>query len=144
MNDKFSLHFARYSEHLVMMNLDIVLKLTEQNSEIRCFHFSNIGVNILRVILELFRITAIFLIFGAVLGGIVKLIYASLGINVDNTNGAWLIGLSILILLYVLYRNKLQFSGFYKGKGKVKLPKKVGISLISCSVLMLIIAPILH
>jgi hypothetical protein len=101
-------------------------------------------MNRLRIILELFRITAIFLILGALLGGLVKLVYANIGINVDNTNGAWLVGFAIIILLFVLYRNKLQFSGFYKGEGKVKLPKKVSVSLTSCSVIMLFIAPLLQ
>ena len=70
-----------------------------------------------------------------------KLIYSSIGINVDYTSGAWLEGLAILILLFVLYRNNLQFSGFYKGTGKEKLPKKVGTSLIFCSVILLVLAP---
>ena len=73
-----------------------------------------------------------------------KLIYASLGINVDDTNGGWLVGLSILILIFVLYRNRLQFFGFYKGEGKLKISKTVSIYLISCSVLMLILAPLFH
>jgi hypothetical protein len=101
-------------------------------------------MNRLRIILELFRITAIFLILGALLGGLMKLVYANIGINVDNTNGAWLVGFAIIILLFVLYRNKLQFSGFYKGEGKVKLLRKVSVSLISCSVIMLFIAPLLQ
>ena len=69
-----------------------------------------------RVLLELIRITAVFLILGSLMGALMKLIYASLGINVDDTNGGWLVGLSILILIFVLYRNRLQFSGFYKEK----------------------------
>jgi hypothetical protein len=101
-------------------------------------------MNMLRIILELFRITTIFLILGALLGGLVKLVYTNIGINVDNTNGAWLVGGAIIISLFVLYRNKLQFNGFYKGKGKVKLPRKVSVSLMSCSVVMLVIAPLLH
>ncbi len=98
----------------------------------------------LRMILELFRIIAIFFILGAMLGGLVKLVYASLGINVDETLGAWFVGPAILILLFVLYRNNLQFSGFYKGEGKVKLPRKVSVFLISCSMIMLVIAPFLN
>ncbi len=98
----------------------------------------------LRVFLELIRIIAIFLILGSLMGTLMKLVYASLGINVDNTNGAWVVGMSILMLIFVLYRNKLQFSGFYKGELGLKLPKTVSIFLISCSVLMLIFAPLLH
>lgn len=102
-------------------------------------------MNILRLILELFRIIAILLIFGAVLGGLVKLIYTSfLGINVDNTIRGWFVGSSIIIILFVLYRNKLQFSGFYKGEAMVKLPRIISISLISCAVIMLVIAPFLN
>lgn len=97
-----------------------------------------------RVLLELIRITAVFLILGSLMGALMKLIYASLGINVGNTNGGWLVGLSILILIFVLYRNRLQFSGFYKGEGKWKISKKVSIYLISCSILMLILAPLFH
>ncbi|WP_343837882.1 hypothetical protein [Salinibacillus aidingensis] len=81
---------------------------------------------------------AIFLFFGVAIGGLLKIVYTSMGISLNNTNGSWLAGLAIIILLFVLYRNKLQFSGFYKGKGKAILPKKVGIFLISCSVLMLL------
>ncbi|WP_223587547.1 hypothetical protein [Neobacillus bataviensis] len=98
----------------------------------------------MRLILELVRITAILFIFGGLIGGFVKLIYASLRINVDNTFGGWLVGLAILNLLFVLYRNKLQFSGFYKGGGKVKLPKKVCMSLISGSLILLLLAPFFH
>ena len=97
-----------------------------------------------RVLLELIRIIAIFLILGSLMGALMKLIYASLGINVDNTNGGWIVGLSILILIFVLYRNRLQFSGFYKGEQRLKLPKTVSVFLVSCSVLMLILAPLFH
>ncbi|WP_273128401.1 hypothetical protein [Bacillus weihaiensis] len=96
----------------------------------------------IRVTLELFRIIAIFLIFGAMLGGILNLLYGSIGVNVDNTNGGWLAGIAIYLFLFVLYRNKLQFSGFYKGENQVKLPRKVSVSLVCCSILILIIAPI--
>lgn len=94
-----------------------------------------------RLFLELIRIIVIFLILGSMMGALMSFIYASLGINVDNTNGGWLVSVSIFILFFVLYRNKFQFSGFYNGPGKEKLPKKVSNSLILCSILMLFIAP---
>lgn len=97
-----------------------------------------------RVILELMRITAIFLILGSLMGAFIKLVYGSFGINVDNTNGGWMVGISILIIIFVLYRNRLQFSGFYKGDNRVKLPKIIKAFLISSSVLMLIFAPLFH
>lgn len=94
--------------------------------------------------LEMIRIAIILIIIGGLLGGLVKLIYSGFGINVDDTNGAWLVGTSILIILFVLYRNKLQFSGFYKGEEKVKLPRRVSTILVSSSIIMLIIAPIIN
>ncbi|WP_421383295.1 hypothetical protein ACOJQI_02680 [Bacillus salacetis] len=99
-------------------------------------------MTLIRVTLELFRIIAIFLILGAVLGGILKFLYGSLGVNLDNTSGGWLAGIAIYIFPFVLYRNKLQFSGFYKGENQVKLPKKLSVSLVCCAAFMIIIAPI--
>jgi len=94
--------------------------------------------------LEMIRIIFMLLIVGGLLGGFVKLIYASFGINVDDTKGAWLVGVSILIILFVLYRNKLQFSGFYRSSEKVKLPNRISTILVSSSIIMLIIAPIIR
>ncbi|PIC98932.1 hypothetical protein CSV68_10555 [Sporosarcina sp. P29] len=94
--------------------------------------------------LEMIRIAFILLIIGALLSGLVKLIYTSFGASVDDTNGAWLVGVAILIILFVLYRNKLQFSGFYKGDKNVKLPRSISAILVSSSILMLIIAPIIR
>ncbi|WMX54993.1 hypothetical protein [Peribacillus sp. R9-11] len=67
-----------------------------------------------RVILELLRIVAIIFILGSLMGALVNLIY----------------------------RNRLQFSGFYKGKGKEKLSNKISIFLICFSMLMITIAPL--
>lgn len=86
---------------------------------------------------------AIFLVFGAIMGSIIKACYAMIGINVDDRIGGWLVGCAILIFLFVVYRNKLQFHGFYKSEGQTKLSKKVTYSLISCSILLLVVAPIL-
>lgn len=98
----------------------------------------------IRVFLEIIRITAIFLILGSIMGALIKLVYGNFGIDVDNTNGGWMVGISILIIIFVLYRNRLQFSGFYKGEHRVKLSKTLSAFLISSSVLMLIFAPLVH
>ncbi|MBK5443463.1 hypothetical protein JFU13_10350 [Peribacillus sp. TH24] len=95
-----------------------------------------------RVILELLRIVAIIFILGSLMGALVNLIYAGMEINVDNTTGGWFVGVAILIILFVFYRNRLQFSGFYKGKGKEKLSNKISIFLICFSMLMITIAPL--
>ncbi|KON70854.1 hypothetical protein AKG34_20115 [Peribacillus butanolivorans] len=95
-----------------------------------------------RVILELLRIVAIIFILGSLMGALVNLIYASMEINVDNTTGGWFVGVAIFIILFVFYRNRLQFSGFYKGKGKEKLSNKISIFLICFSMVMITIAPL--
>lgn len=89
--------------------------------------------------LELLRIILIFAFLGALGWFIIQGIYA---VNGVAEGYAWLGGVAILLLLFVFYRNKLQFSGWYKGKNRVKLPKSVSIILISCSIILMII-PIL-
>ncbi|KZE69182.1 hypothetical protein AWM68_02630 [Fictibacillus phosphorivorans] len=96
-----------------------------------------------RAILELIRIMVIVFVFGGVMGAVIKAIHTQLGFNLENTNGGWLVGISIFLLVFVLYRNKLQFSGFYKDNKKEKLPRKVSAALILCSFLLLVIAPLI-
>ncbi|MDM5211125.1 hypothetical protein QUF94_06695 [Peribacillus sp. NJ4] len=96
----------------------------------------------LRVILELFRIVTIIFVIGMILGFIINSIYAIFGITVENTTGGWMVGLAIFPLLYVLYKNRLQFSGFYKNGGQVKLSKRTTTILLCISVLMLTVAPL--
>lgn len=79
------------------------------------------------MMLELLRILIVigFLaIFGWLL---IENIYT---INDKVESYAWLGALALLLLLFILYRNKLQFSGFYKGKHKEKLPKNISVILI--------------
>jgi len=89
----------------------------------------------MRVALELHRIIAIFGLLGALGWIVIENIYT---VNETVKNYSWLAALAILILLFVLYRNKLQFSGWYKGKGRKKLPRKVSVMLISLSVILMI------
>ncbi len=75
--------------------------------------------------------------------GAVQLIYSTLQTNMDHDLG-WFPGIAIYIILFVLYRNKLQFSGFYEGPHQKVLPKKVTFVLIACSLLLFIIPTIIH
>ncbi|PJN89464.1 hypothetical protein [Bacillus sp. mrc49] len=95
----------------------------------------------MRVLLELIRIILIFGIAGSVFSAIVYAIYNSIGVNTGQYG--WLGTVAILILLFVWYRNKLQFSGWYAGKGKERLPKTASNVLIICSLLLLCAPPIL-
>lgn len=49
-----------------------------------------------------------------------------------------------LFSLFVLYRNKLQFSGWYKGKGRERLSKAATIILMCSSIFMLTLSAILQ
>ncbi|ASK64180.1 hypothetical protein CFK37_19515 [Virgibacillus phasianinus] len=86
-------------------------------------------------LLELLRIIVIFGLLGALCWVVIGNIYT---INETTETYSWLGALAILVLLFVLYRNKFQFSGWYKGEGRKKLPKKVSVILISISVILII------
>ena len=94
------------------------------------------GDNRMRILLELLRILFILGIFFAlgwlVIGNIYKL-------NEVTDSYSWLGAIAILLLIFVLYRNKLQFSGWYKGKDVAKLPKSVTVTLIFITILLIIL-----
>ena len=93
----------------------------------------------MRVLLELIRIILIFGIAGTIISTIVNGIYINIGVN----QYGWLGYIAILLLLFVWYRNKLQFSGWYSGKGKEKLPKMASQIIIMCSLFLLCAPPVL-
>lgn len=95
----------------------------------------------MRVLLELVRIILLFGFLGSLLRMLFTFIYEFLGVNIANKE--WMVSLSIFILLFVLYRNRWQFSGWYKGKGREKLPKIVTNVLVSGASLLLILVPFL-
>ncbi len=88
------------------------------------------------MLLELLRIIIIFMILGGLGWAIIGNIYT---INEATESYPWLGAIATLLLLFVLYRNKLQFSGWYKGDGRVKLPKFVSLTLILSSILLILL-----
>ena len=88
------------------------------------------------MLLELLRIIIIFMILGGLGWAIIGNSYT---INEVTESYSWLGAIAILLLLFVLYRNKLQFSGWYKGEGRVKLPKSVSLTLILSSLLLILL-----
>jgi len=95
----------------------------------------------MRILLELIRTLFIFLFIGLILSTLLGNLYLSIGVSLNNFG--WMGSVAILILLYVFYRNKLQFSGWYSGNGKVRLTKKETTILVSISIFLLISVPIL-
>lgn len=92
-----------------------------------------------KIFLELIRIIILFSIIGCVMWGGARLMYISFDINVDGSYAGWLGGIAIYSLLFVLYRNKLQFSGFYNGPYRQKLSPTTTTIFITISVFLLIL-----
>lgn len=89
----------------------------------------------MRPILELVRVLVLMFIFAVVCGAIINPIYS---LSETAERFAFLGAIAIFLLFFALYRNKLQFSGWYKGKGREKLPKSVTRVIISSSIALLI------
>jgi hypothetical protein len=96
----------------------------------------------MRLILELLRIIVIFAFLGSIFGAFLEYVYGTLGVHTDRYE--WMAFLASIILFFVLYRNKLQFSGWYKGKEKEKLSERVSNLLITFSILLLLLLPLLN
>lgn len=89
------------------------------------------GEQRMRTILELFRILIIFVFLLGLGWMVMENVY-------PEQRYAWLSVIGIFILLFVLYRNKWQFTGWYKGENRKKLPKCVTVTLISISALFVL------
>jgi hypothetical protein len=94
----------------------------------------------MRVLLELIRIIILFIIFGGIIGSLLENLYSAIG--TDTNKYGWMVFIAIFSMLFVLYRNKLQFTGWYKGKGRERLSKKVSnILTFSIVILLLLLLP---
>ncbi|UOY92431.1 hypothetical protein MUG87_18750 [Ectobacillus sp. JY-23] len=87
----------------------------------------------MRVLFEFIRIIAIFFIIGGVLGGLLAKVYEALG----SREYDWLGFIAVLLLIFVVYRNRWQFSGWYKGNEK--LSKKASAILVFGAVVLLLL-----
>jgi len=96
----------------------------------------------MRVLLEFIRMVFLLIFFYLISGNIVAYIYRQLGVIDSITYGIMMV-ISILIIFTVLYRNSMQFSGWYKGDVKDKLSKTLTKWLISIALLLLLLPPIL-
>ncbi len=91
----------------------------------------------MRTILELLRIIFIFTILGAISSSILLNIYR---ISPVAEAYAWIGFIAIFLLMFAAYRNRWQFSGWYKGKEREKLPKFVS-TILTVSSIILIFTP---
>ncbi|MFT8362315.1 MAG: hypothetical protein ABF586_06915 [Sporolactobacillus sp.] len=95
-----------------------------------------------RSILEVIRIALILLFGAALLLGLLTGVYHLLGLTL-NFRGMLVSLIGALVILFILYRNKWQFHGFYNGRSKVRLPHNLSFGLIIFSILCFIIAPLI-
>lgn len=93
------------------------------------------------LLLELIRILFIMVFLVGVSSYFIGTIYQELGTDIHKYG--WMTYSAILTLIFVLYRNKLQFNGWYKGDGRKKLPKIVSSILICSSIILLVLPPVL-
>lgn len=92
------------------------------------------------IVFELVRIIAIFLVLGWLGSAALTGVYT---IGGETVTQPWMGFLGILLLLFVLYRNKWQFSGWYKGEGREKLSKSL-TKIMTMIALLLIIVPFIY
>lgn len=90
--------------------------------------------------LEFLRILVIVFIIGAVGMSIIVYVYQLYGIS---ENYYWMSGIAVLLLLFVLYRNKWQFLGWYQAEKDEKLTIPISIVLVSSSILLIVLPFIL-
>ncbi len=56
-----------------------------------------------------------------------KASFIQLRLSVEN---GWLPVIAIYMILFVLYHNKLQFTGFYEGPNQQKLPHSISVTFL--------------
>jgi hypothetical protein len=95
----------------------------------------------LRALLEYIRVIFILLIFGSVF-------YTGMTWGYSQTGAAALIGRSLVLLasfifIFIIYRNKLQSNGFYRGK-RTGLSQKTTVRLIIIAGLLAVLATLFN
>ncbi|SFF96607.1 hypothetical protein [Sporolactobacillus nakayamae] len=91
--------------------------------------------------LELFRVVLIVVFLGVLIASGMTFIYHLIHMSVGGL-GFLFIFIATLLFIFVLYRNKFQFHGFFRGKQLQKLSVKLTLTLLVIAVLLIIIAPI--
>jgi hypothetical protein len=97
---------------------------------------------LIRGSLELFRAIVLVLLVGVIVSSLVTLVYHLIHLTIGGL-GFFAVFIASMIILFILYRNKFQFHGFYRGKSLVKLSEKTTRVLIIIAAALLIIAPFL-
>ncbi|MFC4735233.1 hypothetical protein ACFO4L_01430 [Bacillus daqingensis] len=88
-------------------------------------------------LLELVRVICIMLAAGAAAWWIVlEPLYS---VNSQVQNWSWIGAMAVFVFIFVLYRNRWQFSGWYTGPGREKLSRPITTALVAIAGVMIII-----
>ncbi|SER90536.1 hypothetical protein [Salisediminibacterium halotolerans] len=88
-----------------------------------------------KLLLELLRITVIFIGIGGVLWyGVLIHVYA---LDAQAQHYQWVGGLGIYIVIYVLYKNKLQYSGWVKREPSEQLGSSATVFFLAGGLLLI-------
>lgn len=88
---------------------------------------------IFEVLFEFIRVLIWMFFLMAIIFFPVRKLYEFLGIDIEKY--LLLPSLAILLLIYIIYNNKLQFTGFYRRRAK-KLSTKVTWSIVGVSIIL--------
>lgn len=95
----------------------------------------------LSFILELLRIILFMAILLAVLGWAERFVSQLI---IGEARYHWLMMFGNLILFFIFYRNKLQFTGWYRSSRNKKLNRFTTKGLLLLAISMIVISPVLH
>ena len=86
------------------------------------------------ILFEFVRVLILMFFLTAILYFPLRTLYETIGIETENY--FYILTFAILLIVYVIYTNKLQFTGFYT-KGAKKMPPKITWSILSISFLLI-------
>jgi hypothetical protein len=92
---------------------------------------------IVSFLLEFIRVLFIFIIGSAVLIGLETWIFRISGR--EALDYAWMLGIANIVFIFVVYRNVLQFSGWFKGIKVKKLNKVITYVLLTIAFALILI-----
>lgn len=95
------------------------------------------------IVLEFLRVLFILIVGTGILSFWGIWVYDLIGIDLMASSMAWMTSLANLIIVFVIYRNSLQFSGWFKSSKSTKITRRLTIGLLGVSAILLIM-PLLN
>lgn len=93
------------------------------------------------ILFEFVRVLILMFFLTAILYFPLRTLYETIGIETENY--FYILTFAILLIVYVIYTNKLQFTGFYT-KGAKKMSPKITWSILSISFLLISVPIIIN